>query len=40
MDRYYYKLDLGRTLTLKIYGGREVKLKLLTSINRIERYRG
>ncbi|MEM4054144.1 MAG: zinc ribbon domain-containing protein [Desulfurococcaceae archaeon] len=41
IDRYDYKLDLeNKTLVLKIHGGREVKLRLLTSIDRIEKFRG
>ncbi|MEM3988700.1 MAG: zinc ribbon domain-containing protein [Sulfolobales archaeon] len=41
IDRYDYKLDLeSRTLILKIHGNREVKLRLLTSTDRIEKFRG
>ncbi|MEM4613401.1 MAG: hypothetical protein QXJ56_05550, partial [Ignisphaera sp.] len=40
VDRYNYKLDLeNRTLTLKIHNNEEVILKLLTSIDRIEKYK-
>ncbi|MEM1651136.1 MAG: hypothetical protein QXH94_05045 [Sulfolobales archaeon] len=41
VDRYDYRLDLeSRTLTLKIHDGREVKLRLLTSTERVEKFRG
>ena len=41
IDRYDYKLDLDNaTLTLKLHSDYEVKLKLLTSRKRIEKYRG
>ncbi|MEM3966345.1 MAG: RNA-guided endonuclease TnpB family protein [Ignisphaera sp.] len=41
VDKYDYKLDLeSRTLILKIHRGREVRLKLLTSNERIEKFRG
>ncbi|MEM1694930.1 MAG: RNA-guided endonuclease TnpB family protein [Ignisphaera sp.] len=40
IDRYDYKLDLENgTLVLKIHGNREVKLRLLTSTDRIEKYK-
>ncbi|MEM4743553.1 MAG: RNA-guided endonuclease TnpB family protein [Ignisphaera sp.] len=40
IDKYDYKLDLeNRMLVLKIHSGREVKLRLLTSIDRIEKFR-
>ncbi|MEM2617369.1 MAG: zinc ribbon domain-containing protein [Thermofilaceae archaeon] len=39
-DRYDYKLDLeSRTLALKLHEGRVVKLRLMTSTKRIEKYR-
>ncbi|MEM2499378.1 MAG: hypothetical protein QXU30_04450, partial [Sulfolobales archaeon] len=41
VDKYDYKLDLeNRTLVLKIHENREVKLRLLTSTERIEKFRG
>ncbi|MEM4832069.1 MAG: IS200/IS605 family accessory protein TnpB-related protein, partial [Sulfolobales archaeon] len=41
IDRYDYRLDLeSRMLILKIHNGREVKLRLLTSTDRIEKFRG
>ncbi|MEM4551205.1 MAG: hypothetical protein QXG82_07190 [Sulfolobales archaeon] len=41
IDRYDYRLDLeSRMLVLKIHNGREVKLRLLTSTKRIEKFRG
>ncbi|MEM4592897.1 MAG: IS200/IS605 family accessory protein TnpB-related protein, partial [Sulfolobales archaeon] len=41
IDKYDYKLDLeSRTLILKIHGNREVKLRLLTSNERVEKFRG
>ncbi|MEM4784146.1 MAG: zinc ribbon domain-containing protein [Sulfolobales archaeon] len=40
MDKYDYKLDLeSRTLVLKLHGDREVKLKLSTSTERVEKFR-
>ncbi|MEL9909268.1 MAG: IS200/IS605 family accessory protein TnpB-related protein, partial [Desulfurococcus sp.] len=40
IDRYDYRLDLENgTLVLKIHGNREVKLRLLTSTDRIEKYK-
>ncbi|MEM0227509.1 MAG: RNA-guided endonuclease TnpB family protein [Ignisphaera sp.] len=40
VDKYDYKLDLENgTLVLKIHGNREVKLRLLTSTERVEKYR-
>ncbi|MEM2477214.1 MAG: zinc ribbon domain-containing protein [Zestosphaera sp.] len=39
IDRYDYKLDLeNRTLILKLHEDREIKLKLLTSTERIRKY--
>ncbi|MEM4018415.1 MAG: zinc ribbon domain-containing protein, partial [Sulfolobales archaeon] len=41
IDRYDYRLDLENgTLVLKIHGNREVKLRLLSSNERIEKFRG
>ena len=41
IDKYDYKLDLDNmTLTLKLHSGYEVKLKLVTSRDRIEKFRG
>jgi putative transposase len=41
IDRYDYRLDLGNTtLTLKLHSGYEVKLRLVTSRGRVERFRG
>jgi len=41
IDRYDYRLDLeSRMLILKIHNGREVRLRLLTSTERIEKFRG
>jgi putative transposase len=41
VDKYDYKLDLdSMTLTLKLHSGYEVKLKLVTSRDRIEKFRG
>jgi putative transposase len=41
IDRYDYRLDLGNmTLTLKLHNGYEVKLRLVTSRERVERFRG
>ncbi|MEM1682853.1 MAG: RNA-guided endonuclease TnpB family protein [Ignisphaera sp.] len=41
IDKYDYKLDLeSRTLILKIHENREVKLRLLTSNERVEKFRG
>ncbi|MEM2287824.1 MAG: zinc ribbon domain-containing protein [Sulfolobales archaeon] len=40
IDKYDYKLDLeSRALILKIHENREVKLRLLTSTERIEKYK-
>ncbi|MEM3988311.1 MAG: hypothetical protein QXZ22_06870 [Sulfolobales archaeon] len=40
IDRYDYRLDLeNRALVLKIHENREVRLKLLTSTERIEKYK-
>ncbi|MEM1813535.1 MAG: RNA-guided endonuclease TnpB family protein, partial [Sulfolobales archaeon] len=40
IDKYDYKLDLeSRTLVLKLHGDREVKLKLSTSTERVEKFR-
>ncbi|MEM4464404.1 MAG: RNA-guided endonuclease TnpB family protein [Ignisphaera sp.] len=40
IDRYDYRLDLeNRMLVLKIHGNREVRLRLLTSSERIEKYK-
>ncbi|MEM2234187.1 MAG: RNA-guided endonuclease TnpB family protein [Desulfurococcaceae archaeon] len=40
IDRYDYRIDLeNRTLILKLHGDREVKLRLLTSSKRIEKYK-
>ncbi|MEM4489700.1 MAG: zinc ribbon domain-containing protein [Desulfurococcaceae archaeon] len=40
LDKYDYKLNLDdRTLILKLHGGKEVKLKLLTSTERVEKFR-
>jgi len=40
LDKYDYKLDLeSRMLVLKLHRGREVKLKLLTSTERVEKFR-
>ncbi|MEM0066420.1 MAG: zinc ribbon domain-containing protein [Sulfolobales archaeon] len=40
IDRYDYRLDLeSRMLVLKIHENREVKLRLLTSTERIEKYK-
>ncbi|MEM1650637.1 MAG: zinc ribbon domain-containing protein [Sulfolobales archaeon] len=40
IDKYDYKLDLeSRALILKIHENREVKLRLLTSTDRIEKYK-
>ncbi|MEM4984429.1 MAG: IS200/IS605 family accessory protein TnpB-related protein, partial [Sulfolobales archaeon] len=40
VDKYDYKLDLeNRTLILKIHENREVKLRLLTSTERVEKYK-
>ncbi|MEM1596058.1 MAG: zinc ribbon domain-containing protein [Desulfurococcaceae archaeon] len=41
VDKYDYRLNLeNRTLVLKIHGNREVKLRLLLSNERIEKFRG
>ncbi|MEM1970042.1 MAG: hypothetical protein QW422_04220, partial [Sulfolobales archaeon] len=41
IDRYDYRLDLeNRMLILKIHENREVKLRLLTSTERVEKFRG
>jgi len=41
IDRYDYKLDLDNmTLTLKLHSDHEVKLKLVTSRDRVEKFRG
>jgi putative transposase len=41
IDRYDYKLDLdSMTLTLKLHGDYEAKLKLVTSRERVEKFRG
>ncbi|MEM0152755.1 MAG: RNA-guided endonuclease TnpB family protein [Ignisphaera sp.] len=41
IDRYDYRLDLeNRMLILKIHGNREVKLRLPTSNERVEKFRG
>jgi putative transposase len=41
VDRYDYRLDLdSMTLTLKLHNGYEVKLRLVTSRERVERFRG
>ncbi|MEM4017615.1 MAG: zinc ribbon domain-containing protein [Sulfolobales archaeon] len=41
IDRYDYRLDLeSRMLILKIHENREVELKLLTSTERVEKFRG
>ena len=41
IDRYDYKLDLDNMiLTLKIHSSHEVKLKLLASKERVEKFRG
>ncbi|MEM3987226.1 MAG: hypothetical protein QXZ22_01275, partial [Sulfolobales archaeon] len=40
VDKYDYRLDLeNRALVLKIHENREVKLRLLTSTERIEKYK-
>ncbi|MEM1703624.1 MAG: RNA-guided endonuclease TnpB family protein [Zestosphaera sp.] len=40
IDKYDYRLDLENgALVLKIHGNREVKLRLLTSTDRIEKYK-
>jgi len=41
VDRYDYRLDLdGMTLTLKLHSNYEVRLKLVTSKERVEKFRG
>jgi putative transposase len=41
VDRYDYKLDLdSMALTLKLHDGHEVRLRLVTSKERVERFRG
>jgi len=41
VDKYDYKLDLDNmTLTLKLHNGYGVKLKLITSRDRVEKFRG
>jgi len=41
IDRYDYRLDLeNRVLILKVHGNREVKLRLLSSNERIEKFKG
>ena len=41
IDRYDYRLDLDNTtLTLKLHSDYEVKLRLVTSRGRVERFRG
>jgi len=41
IDRYDYRLDLNNmTLTLKLHNDYEVKLKLITSRERVEKFRG
>jgi putative transposase len=41
VDRYDYRLDLdSMVLTLKLHSGYEVKLRLVTSRGRVERFRG
>jgi putative transposase len=41
VDRYDYRLDLdSMTLTLKLHNGHEVRLRLVTSRGRVERFRG
>ncbi|MEM1832558.1 MAG: transposase, partial [Desulfurococcaceae archaeon] len=41
IDRYDYKLNLeNRVLILKVHGNREVKLRLLASSERIEKFKG
>jgi putative transposase len=41
VDRYDYRLDLdSMTLTLKLHSGYEARLKLVTSRERVERFRG
>ncbi|MEM4488850.1 MAG: hypothetical protein QXK88_08690 [Desulfurococcaceae archaeon] len=40
VDKYDYRIDLeNRTLILKVHNGGEVKLKLLTSSERVEKFR-
>jgi putative transposase len=41
IDKYDYKLDLGSmTLTLKLHNGYEARLKLVSSKERVEKFRG
>jgi putative transposase len=41
VDKYDYRLDLDNmTLTLKLHSDHEVKLKLITSRDRVEKFRG
>jgi len=41
VDKYDYRLDLDNmTLTLKLHSGHEVKLKLIISRDRVEKFRG
>jgi putative transposase len=41
VDRYDYRLDLdSMALTLKLHNGHEVRLRLVTSKERVERFRG
>jgi putative transposase len=41
VDRYDYRLDLdSMTLTLKLHNGHEVRLRLVTSKERVEKFRG
>jgi putative transposase len=41
IDKYDYKLDLGSmTLTLKLHNGYEARLRLVTSRERVEKFRG
>jgi putative transposase len=41
VDKYDYRLDLDNmTLTLKLHSNHEVKLKLVTSRDRVEKFRG
>ncbi|MEM4718269.1 MAG: hypothetical protein QXE81_05880 [Desulfurococcaceae archaeon] len=41
IDRYDYKLDMeSGALILKLHGGKTVKLRVMTSSERVEKYRG
>jgi putative transposase len=41
IDRYDYRLDLdSMTLTLKLHSGYEARLKLVSSSERVEKFRG